>query len=336
MLQDKGPDNRLGLYAMVDTAMSLIFALRNCHPLLISLSHLFFSISLTTLAPNLVANAASTSEDPVLLTSGEISVTTQDLQRDLTLLAEARRNWVLSASENLKEFLQEIYTGKRMMAEAEQLGLDRTFLFQARLAAERRRLLAESLGEHLRQQIKETDFTALAREHYAAHPDQFQIPEQFRVAHILKHVSCDCEKPEKRQKIESILGKLKTGEDFSTLAKTESDDKESATQGGDLGKWMKKIDLVAPFADAMSKLEPGQLSEVIETQFGFHIIKLLERQPARVQPFEEARQALEERLKQDYAKTQLQQRVVKRYQPDKEVTFNEQALQSLLDQTRAR
>lgn len=274
---------------------------------------------------------AGDADQTVLLQSGDITVTTQDLQRDLSLLSDNRRQWALTSPEPLKELLREIYLGKRMLAEAERLGLEQTPPVQARLAAERRRILAEALGEHLQQQVAATDFTALAREHYAAHPDQFQIPEQFKVAHILKRASCDCERAAKRRQIEQVLARLQAGEDFAALAKTESDDTGSAAQGGDLGQWLKRDELVAPFADAMVKLEPGQLSGVVETQFGFHLIKLLERQPGRAQPFEEVQASLEQRLRDQYGKEQLKQRAAS-YQPGAEAKFNDPALDAFLRQ----
>lgn len=275
------------------------------------------------------AASAGGADEAVLLQAGDITVTAQDLQRDLLVLSDNRRQWALTSPEPLKELLREIYIGKRMLAEAERLGLEQTPLVQARLAAERRRILAEVLGEHLQKQAAAADFAALAREHYAAHPDQFQIPEQFKVAHILKRASCDCERAEKQRQIEQVLTRLQAGEEFAALAKTESDDISSASRGGDLGQWLKRDQLVTPFADAMVKLEPGQLSGVVETQFGFHVIKLLERQPARTQPFEEAQASLEQRLRGEYGKEQLKQRA-ESYQPGPEAKFNDPAVEAFL------
>ena len=75
-----------------------------------------------------------------------------------------------------------------------------------------------------------------------------------------------------RAKADSILQLVRSGEDFATLARRFSMD-GSATQGGDLG-WMKPSDFVRPFADALLRLRPGEVSPVVETQYGYHIIKL--------------------------------------------------------------
>jgi peptidyl-prolyl cis-trans isomerase C len=269
-------------------------------------------------------------EERVLLSAGNDAVTEQDLQQALLLLTETEQAQTLAGSDKIKELLRLIYQGKKMAAEAERLGLDQTPLAQARLMATRRKVLSEALRDHSQAQIQPPpDFAALAREHYAARRDEFQLPEQFKAAHILKKVQCDCERQSQRQKIESLLTQLRAGGDFAVLAKAESNDPGSAAQGGDLGQWLKRGDLVVPFADAMAKLEIGQLSDVVETQYGFHLIKLLDRQPARLQSFEEVQPSLEQRLQQSYVQDQLKKRSLD-YLPPADAKFDETALQTFL------
>lgn len=275
------------------------------------------------------ATVRAGTDQQILLSAGDIAVTAQDVQQQLLLLSEAERARVLAASSSIKDFLRRIYQIKYMAVTAERLKLNDDPLIQARLAAQQRRILAEALREHTRKQIQLPNFAALAREHYAIHRDEFQLPEQFKVAHILKKVQCECEREKQRQSIEQLLSRLQAGEDFATLAKTESDDVGSAANCGDLGRWLKRKDLVAPFADALAKLENGQLSGVVETQFGFHIIKRLDYQPAQLQSFDEVRESLEQRLRGSYADDQLVQRSGD-YLPPADAKFDESALQSLL------
>lgn len=268
-------------------------------------------------------------DQQILLSARDIAVTAQDVQQQLLLLSEAERARVLAESSSIKDFLRRIYQIKYMAVTAERLKLNDDPLIQARLVAQQRRILAEALREHTRKQIQLPDFAALAHEHYVVHHDEFQLPEQFKAAHILKKVQCECEREKQRQSIEQLLGQLQAGEDFATLAKIESDDVGSAANGGDLGRWLKRKDLVAPFADALAKLENGQLSGVVETQFGFHIIKRLDYQPARLQSFDEVRESLEQRLRGSYVDDQLVQRSGN-YLPPADAKFDESALQSLL------
>jgi len=218
---------------------------------------------------------------------------------------------------------------ERLTAEAERLGLDRTPLTQARLMAVRRQTLSEALREQAEERIEPPDITALAREHYATRRDEFQLPDQFRAAHILKKVRCDCERDQQRQRIEQLRARLQAGEDSAALAKAESEDTESAVQGGDLGGWVKREQLVAPFADAMVKLEKGKFSAApVQTEFGWHVIQL-ERQPARLQSFEEAQSGLEERLRKTYNQEQLRKQAAS-YMPGADAKFDDPALEAVL------
>jgi parvulin-like peptidyl-prolyl isomerase len=78
-----------------------------------------------------------------------------------------------------------------------------------------------------------------------------------------------------------VQQKLGAGEDFAALALQYSDDPGSKTQGGDLGWFPRGSGLVQEFEDAAFKLQPGQLSDPVKTQFGYHLIKVDERDPAR-------------------------------------------------------
>ena len=93
-----------------------------------------------------------------------------------------------------------------------------------------------------------------------------------------------------------MLDKLKAGADFSALASTSSEDTGSAAKGGDLGYFV-KARMVKPFSDAAFALKsPGDTSEIIETQFGYHIIKLDERRPEGTRDFDEVKDALKSEI----------------------------------------
>ncbi|HRZ06955.1 MAG TPA: peptidylprolyl isomerase [Candidatus Competibacteraceae bacterium] len=275
-----------------------------------------------------VARADSAAE-PALLRSGDIIVTGPELQQFLLLLPETTRAETLASPEALKIFLSKIYQAKYIATEAERQGLDQTPKVQAYLMLQQRQVLAEALREKTREQIAAPDFTQLAREQYAVRRDEFQLPEQFKVAHILKKARCDCEKAAQRQKIEQLRTRLQAGEDFATLAKAESEDIGSAANGGALAGWVKREQLVAPFAEAMSQLKPGQLSAVVETEFGFHLIKLVDHQPARQQTFEEVQPTLEQQLRKTYVQDQLDKKALT-YLPGPDAKFDDSALDAVL------
>lgn len=117
---------------------------------------------------------------------------------------------------------------------------------------------------------------------------RFSTPEVRHAAHIL--VSFGADKAAAQKKAENLYAKLKGGADFAALAKDNSDDTGSKAKGGDVGK-VKRGDKLFPdqFETALFALgKAGAISEPVETEFGFHIIRLIELQPARTQAFEEA------------------------------------------------
>jgi peptidyl-prolyl cis-trans isomerase C len=100
------------------------------------------------------------------------------------------------------------------------------------------------------------------------------------------------ETPYAKAKAAKILSDLSYGADFATAARERSEDPGSAAEGGALG-YFAKGRMVAPFQEALDKLQKeGDLSDVVETRFGYHIIQLLGRRPAGVRTFEQVREPL--------------------------------------------
>lgn len=116
---------------------------------------------------------------------------------------------------------------------------------------------------------------AQAQAYYNANPDKFMTPERIHARHILVKVDPAAtpeQKDQAKQKAQGLLEKVKGGADFATVAR-ESSDCPSAPQGGDLGEFGRD-DMVKPFGDAAFAMKPGEMSDLVETQFGFHIIRL--------------------------------------------------------------
>ena len=122
--------------------------------------------------------------------------------------------------------------------------------------------------------------------YYRRNLDQFDIKEQVRAAHILLRIEKDADAVtiQKRHDLaDKILKQLQDGADFTQLAKTYSDDKSNANNGGDLGTFGRGT-MVNEFEEAAFALSPGQLSPVVQTSFGFHIIKVTEYIEPGVKP----------------------------------------------------
>ena len=135
---------------------------------------------------------------------------------------------------------------------------------------------------------------------YAKNPDQFKEGESVRASHILIAVPKGADaaaKAQARAKAEGVLKDVKAGKDFAALAKEHSADPGSAAQGGDLG-FFQQGQMVGPFNDAAFSLAPGAISDVVETDFGFHIIKVVEKKPGRTIPLDDVKPQVEQYLQQ--------------------------------------
>ncbi len=137
------------------------------------------------------------------------------------------------------------------------------------------------------------------KSYFDSHPDEFKRPERVRARHILIKVDAaatDSDKAAARKKIEGIEAQLKKEGDFAKLA-TENSDCPSSKNGGDLG-FFTRGQMVKPFEDAAFGLTPGGTSGIVETQFGYHIIRLEEKEAASTLTFDQVKEELGQKLKQ--------------------------------------
>ena len=126
--------------------------------------------------------------------------------------------------------------------------------------------------------------------------------EERKARHIL--IAGGDDKGKVRETLVDIQKKLQQGEDFAALAKQHSDDPGSAEQGGDLG-WVETGQMVKPFEDALYKLKKGETSDIVETEFGYHLIRLDDVRGVKIKPLAEMRDELVEKLKKEAADNAL-------------------------------
>ena len=133
---------------------------------------------------------------------------------------------------------------------------------------------------------------------YKQNPDKFQQGERMRASHVLIRVEENADAKTKeaaRAKAAEVLKQAKSGKDFAELAKHYSQDPGSAANGGDLGYFVRG-QMVGPFEEAAFGLKAGETSGVVETPFGFHIIRAGDRQAARTVSFDEVKPQIEQFL----------------------------------------
>jgi peptidyl-prolyl cis-trans isomerase C len=156
------------------------------------------------------------------------------------------------------------------------------------------------------QQLIDEQFTQKAavsedeiKTFYESRLDSFKQPEQVRARHILMKVdpqADESQRAEARKKLEMIQQKLQKGEDFEALAKEYSEGPSSA-KGGDLG-YFGRGQMAKPFEEAAFALRSGEVSDIVETKFGYHLIEVIDRKPETTVALEDVRGRIEQYLKQ--------------------------------------
>lgn len=142
---------------------------------------------------------------------------------------------------------------------------------------------------------------------YQSHIDQYKLQDRAHVAHILfKTVDkTDAEVAEIKKKAEDVLNKAKHGGNFADLAKQNSEDTANKDKGGDLG-WIVRGQTVAEFEAAAFTLPKGSISDLVKTQYGFHIIQVIDRENARTQTLDEVKATIIIQLQQEKADQQAE------------------------------
>jgi peptidyl-prolyl cis-trans isomerase C len=156
--------------------------------------------------------------------------------------------------------------------------------------------IEQFITKHFAEKVTVSD--KQIRAYYDSHPDSFKQPEQVHACHILIRVdpqADESQRAEARKKIEEIQKKLQEGEDFATLAKGFSQG-PSSTKGGDLG-YFRRGQMAKPFEQAAFALKPGEVSDLVETRFGYHLIKVIDKKPETTIPYDDIKERIEQYLK---------------------------------------
>ena len=138
-----------------------------------------------------------------------------------------------------------------------------------------------------------------SKAYYESNSDLFKQPEQVQASHILIKIDPQADasqKAEARKTIEKIRKRLQKGEDFAALAKEFSQCPSNA-KGGDLG-YFRRGQMAPPFEQAAFALKSGTISDIVETKFGYHLIKVIDKKSESTIPYKDAKKRLEQHLKQ--------------------------------------
>lgn len=238
-----------------------------------------------------LSGPAFAAEPALTLIEGEkFSITSQDIQADSLRMPMEMRSIVLAKPQTVTQIASNLYVRRAMAQQAELEAMEKDPAVAAALRVARDKVLSDLWMEKMDRlnEPKSESAESLARANYKAKPERFKVDEQVRARHILiagKDAAA-------RAQAEKVLEEIKAGADFAKLAAERSADKGSAAKGGDLG-FFGRGKMVPEFEAAVFALQAtGDLSGVVESQFGYHIIQLQEKKPASVRSFEEVKDEL--------------------------------------------
>ena len=260
----------------------------------------------------------------VLAEGAGVKITTTDVMSEAQRVPLKNRSEIMGNPRTVAELVSNLFMRRALANEALKAGMDNDPLVQAQVQIARDRALSDARLAMLDKQTEPSDAaqSAYAKAAYQANSARFIQPEQVNARHILIRGNT----PEARAKAEALLSQLKQGADFKALAIKASEDPGSGPKGGDLG-FFEKGRMAKPFEDAAFALEkPNELSPIVETQFGFHIIELIEKRASSIRPFAEVEPELkEEAVKQSIKDSR--ESVVKRLSD--QLKFDQAAIEAL-------
>jgi peptidyl-prolyl cis-trans isomerase C len=245
-------------------------------------------------------------DEAVVAKIGERKITMSDFKRVVDYL-DAERQKMLETNPQLKETVLRQFIQSMVISDlAKQKGFDRIPEIKNQLQFFSDNFLAnEYLKREVAQKVTVSDDEV--KTYYDSHKDEFKTQEMVKARHILVRVenaASEDEKKKAKDKAEMYLKKIKDGEDFAKMAAEVSDDPGSKAKGGDLG-FFPKGRMVKSFEDAAFALKPGETSGIVETQFGFHIIKVEDKKEPTIESFDAVKERIKQKLAQDRTRKEL-------------------------------
>lgn len=234
--------------------------------------------------------------ETVVLTVGDLTITAKQFDEIADGLQDQYKAFVKGPGR--KQFADQLVRVLVIAQEGKRLGLDKTPGFQTQAMFQTDQVLANATAQKINQDTKIDD--AALHKYYDEHKSEY---EQIRARHILirfkgspvpvKPGGKDLTEEEALAKTQDLEKRLQGGADFGQLASEESDDTGSAKMNGDLGTFGHGK-MVPSFDEAAFKLKPGQISDPVKSQFGYHIIKV---DSVENKSFEEAKADIEKKLR---------------------------------------
>jgi peptidyl-prolyl cis-trans isomerase C len=274
-------------------------------------------------------SAADTNVDTsqVLVSWKDLSLTRHDFDVDLQRVPEESRHEFRRDMKRITGSLENLLVYRTLAAEARELGLDKEADVRKAVELATDKVLGLERLNRFRAQVQVPDMVQSAKEKYLAEQSKFMETEKVRVMHVLVDIKSRSDE-EARQRAEQVHEQAVKGADFGQLVQEFSDDLGSKGEQGDLG-YFGKGRMVPQFEQAAFALsQPGDLSPVVKTRFGYHVLRLVDRKPAILRSFEEVRESLVREFQNRFVNDRVKE-YLSEIRNDKSIKMNTEAIDAL-------
>lgn len=255
------------------------------------------------------AGAAEPKAETPLVVDGKVTVDVADFHAGIHRAPEERRIELRTSYDRIATVVDNLFITRSLAERARAEGLDKDPTVQRRMQQAAEGILMDVYRNKVLREVNAIDLDQRARELYRADPSKFVLDEHVHIQHILVNlVGRTREQGLARAKMIAEKAQAQPN-DFLTFAQQYSDDPERRGNRGDLGLNSPKS-FSENLRNALATMKPGQVSEPIETEHGFHIVKFIERQPARPLPFEVVKEQLVRTERQQLFKQRMDQIVM--------------------------
>ena len=254
------------------------------------LSKRFFIAGALALATHAIAQTAASPAAPVLppetplVVDGNITVDAADFEGNILRIPEDRRAGFRRSYYRVAAVIDNVFVTRSVAQKARDAGLDKDPAVQARLKQLQDAFLADEYMKKIEKDAQVADVDTRAREMYIADKEKYMTDEEVQMQQVLIGVKCRT-KDAALELARKAHDEAVSGTDFLAVAAKYSDVGERAEKGGDLG-WGPVKAFVPSVREAVAKMKKGEISEPVESPFGYHVFKLIDRKAPVQKPFE--------------------------------------------------
>lgn len=226
-------------------------------------------------------------------------ITLKDLQAQISLVQDEKKIEAAPHLNTAKEMIAYLAVRRLLAKMATAEGEIKDPLLNKKVQLYQEKLLSEYMLEQYLDSLPPADYEAVAREEYLLNKDRFKLEQASKFSHILFSTKKHSDNAARNSALKALAALRVDPDRFETMARELSDDSRSGERGGAL-KWATKEKLEPEFADAAFSLSKvGEISEIVRTRHGYHIIRLDEERESRYQPFDEVKAGLIEKAKRE-------------------------------------